>query len=110
MNKWTHSGSLKNEPSQYEKKHRAFARRAATEGIVLLKNDGVLPLKLSDPIALFGNGAERTVKGGIGSEIMTDVTERPEKRGGKRFWKMHIMYKIRLMPMRQIPLFFRMDL
>ena len=67
MNKWTHSGSLKNEPSQYEKKHRAFARRAATEGIVLLKNDGVLPLKLSDPIALFGNGAERTVKGGIGS-------------------------------------------
>ena len=67
MNKWTHSGSLKNEPCQYEKKHRAFARRAATEGIVLLKNDGVLPLKLSDPIALFGNGAERTVKGGIGS-------------------------------------------
>lgn len=67
MDKWTHSGSLKKEVSQCEKKHRALARRAAAEGIVLLKNDGVLPLKLSDPIALFGNGAEKTVKGGIGS-------------------------------------------
>lgn len=67
MDKWIHSGSLKKEPSQYEKKHRVLARRAATEGIVLLKNEGVLPLKLSDPIALFGNGAEKTVKGGIGS-------------------------------------------
>ena len=34
---------------------------------MLLKNEGVLPLKTSDPIALFGSGAEKTVKGGIGS-------------------------------------------
>ena len=33
----------------------------------MTKNDGVLPLKLSDPIALFGSGADKTVKGGIGS-------------------------------------------
>ena len=67
MKKWTHSGSLKQEPSAREEKHRALARRAAAEGIVLLKNEGVLPLKTSAPVALFGSGADKTVKGGIGS-------------------------------------------
>ena len=67
MKKWTHSGSLKQEPSAREEKHRKLARRAAAEGIVLLKNEGVLPLDPSAPIALFGSGAEKTVKGGIGS-------------------------------------------
>lgn len=67
MKKWTHSGSLKQEPSAREEKHRALARRAAAEGIVLLKNEGVLPLDPSAPLALFGSGAEKTVKGGIGS-------------------------------------------
>lgn len=67
MEKQIHSGSLKREPSEREKKHSALARKAATEGIVLLKNDGLLPLKLTDPLALFGSGAEKTVKGGIGS-------------------------------------------
>ena len=67
MKNWTHSGSLNQEPSAREEKHRALARRAAAEGIVLLKNEGVLPLKTSAPVALFGSGAEKTVKGGIGS-------------------------------------------
>ena len=67
MKKWTHSGSLKQGLSHREEKHRTLARRAAAEGIVLLKNEGLLPLKTSDPIALFGSGAEKTVKGGIGS-------------------------------------------
>ena len=67
MKKWTHSGSLRQKLSDREEKHRALARRAAAEGIVLLRNEGVLPLKLSDPVALFGSGAEKTVKGGIGS-------------------------------------------
>ena len=64
---WIHSGNLQQEPSEREIRHRALAGKAAAEGIVLLKNDGVLPLKLSDPIALFGSGADKTVKGGIGS-------------------------------------------
>lgn len=64
---WIHSGRLQQEPSEREKRHRALAGKAAAEGIVLLKNDGILPLKLSDPIALFGSGADKTVKGGIGS-------------------------------------------
>ena len=67
MKKWTHSGSLRQKLSDREEKHRALARRAAAEGIVLLRNEGMLPLKTSDPIALFGSGAEKTVKGGIGS-------------------------------------------
>ena len=65
--KWIHSGNLQQEPSEREIRHRALAGKAAAEGIVLLKNDGGLPLKLSDPIALFGSGADKTVKGGIGS-------------------------------------------
>ncbi|HJA43344.1 MAG TPA: glycoside hydrolase family 3 C-terminal domain-containing protein [Candidatus Dorea stercoravium] len=67
MKKQIHSGSLKQELSEREKRHSALARRVAAEGIVLLKNEGMLPLKTSDPIALFGSGAGKTVKGGIGS-------------------------------------------
>lgn len=41
-------------------------RRAAAEGIVLLENDGTLPLKLGK-LALFGAGADGTVYCGTGS-------------------------------------------
>lgn len=53
-------------PSQMEEKNRALAREAAAEGFVLLKNDGILPLK-KRKIALYGSGARMTVKGGTGS-------------------------------------------
>ena len=60
-------GTLDASPSELEEKNRALARRAAAEGFVLLKNDGgALPLK-SRKIALFGMGARKTVKGGLGS-------------------------------------------
>ena len=46
----------------------AISREAATQGMVLLKNiNGVLPLKGRGKIALFGNGAARTIRGGTGS-------------------------------------------
>ena len=61
-----HTGTLNPEPSQREKAHAALARRIAAEGFVLLKNEGLLPLK-NVPIALLGSGAAKTVKGGIGS-------------------------------------------
>ena len=62
------SGTKDKTPRSYEIEHGALARRIATEGIVLLKNeDQVLPLKEHSEIALFGAGALQTVKGGTGS-------------------------------------------
>lgn len=62
-----HSGTLQQRPSKRELLHGELARRAAAEGIVLLKNKALLPLNLSIPTALLGHGACMTVKGGTGS-------------------------------------------
>ena len=43
-----------------------IAYDAAKEGIVLLENDGILPVK-TGKIALYGAGADLTIKGGTGS-------------------------------------------
>lgn len=47
--------------------HARVAYEAGAEGVVLLKNDGVLPLNREAKIALFGTGQIETVKGGTGS-------------------------------------------
>lgn len=65
-------GASTPEESQREKEHKALARQAAAEGIVLLKNDNVLPLA-TRKVALYGPGSRMTVKGGSGSG---DVRER----------------------------------
>ena len=45
-----------------------LSRRAATEGMVLLKNDNsTLPLTSSDTVAIFGKGQIDFIKGGYGS-------------------------------------------
>ena len=59
-------GARTPEVSEREKEHRLLARRAAAEGFVLLKNDGVLPMEPKG-IALYGPGSRKTVKGGSGS-------------------------------------------
>ena len=53
-------------PMVWEAEHQKLACRAAMESIVLLENDGALPLT-PGRVALFGAGAEYTVKGGTGS-------------------------------------------
>ena len=65
-------GTTESVISKRETEHRALARRAAADGIVLLKNNGVLPIA-PQKIALYGGGSRMTVKGGAGSG---DVHER----------------------------------
>ncbi len=55
------------EIQQFEIQHIAAVREAAAECTVLLKNEGILPLKGTGKIALYGSGARRTIKGGTGS-------------------------------------------
>ena len=45
----------------------AMSRRAATEGMVLLENEGGLPLAAGAKVALFGRTQITYVKGGTGS-------------------------------------------
>lgn len=51
----------------HEAEHAKVAKRVAGEGIVLLENRGGLPIDISEKIALYGEGAAMTVRGGIGS-------------------------------------------
>ncbi len=53
--------------SERELKNRRIAYRAALEGIVLLTNDGCLPLDQPGRVAIYGAGAAHTIKGGTGS-------------------------------------------
>ena len=69
----TYSGTKGSAPSKREQANRQVARKAAAEGMVLLMNEGVLPLKADAKVALFGGGAVSTIKGGTGSG---DVNER----------------------------------
>lgn len=53
--------------SQREIDHMALSRSLAGECAVLLEYDGSLPIEEGSKIALYGNGARQTVKGGTGS-------------------------------------------
>ena len=58
--------SYSDEVTQREQENLQVAYRAACEAMVLLKNDGTLPLK-TKKLALYGPGASMTIKGGTGS-------------------------------------------
>ena len=51
----------------YERKHLDVLRPHLAECTVLLRKDGSFPLSAPCPIAAFGNGVRRTIKGGKGS-------------------------------------------
>ncbi len=60
------AATTSNEVSAREKENAALAREAGAECMVLLENNGALPVK-AKRLALFGGGAVRTVRGGTGS-------------------------------------------
>ncbi len=51
----------------YEQEHYNKVRALTPDCLVLLKSDGSFPLAGPEPIALYGSGARRTIKGGTGS-------------------------------------------
>lgn len=55
------------EVQAFEREHAEAVRRFGPECMVLLENDGTLPLKGIGKLALYGSGARRTIKGGTGS-------------------------------------------
>lgn len=54
-----------------------LCRKMAAEGSVLLKNDGVLPFKKGNRIALFGRTQETYIKSGTGSGGLVRVEKAP---------------------------------
>lgn len=54
-------------------KYTALARQAVAEGMVLLENNGVLPLKKNENLAVFGRIQEHYYKSGTGSGGMVNV-------------------------------------
>ena len=65
--KYVTGATLENAPTKRELAHRALARRAAQQGIVLLQNkENALPIA-PGKLAVYGAGASMTVKGGTGS-------------------------------------------
>ncbi len=70
------------------KEHIALSRKAATEGMILLKNEGdLLPLPVGKKVALFGKGCIDYVKGGGGSGDVTVAYTRNLYEGLKEYEK-----------------------
>lgn len=64
-------------PSPNTREQQALLQRAAAEGVVLLKNKGVLPLSRHKSLAVIGpNAASMTVMGGGSATVLTNRSER----------------------------------
>ena len=63
------------EMTDMEIRHMNTVKELAGECVVLLENDGTLPIQFPGKIALYGNGATHTVKGGGGSGEVNTRTE-----------------------------------
>lgn len=53
--------------NDYEIRHNEYLREYGAECCVLLKKDGAFPIDKAGQIAIYGNGARNTIKGGTGS-------------------------------------------
>jgi beta-glucosidase len=73
--------------------HHALARRVASESIVLLKNNGILPLKDPQHIAVIGRTAEQAhFQGGGSSHINPTRVDVPYKELQSRAPKVELTY------------------
>ena len=77
--------SKRAEGSMNSQQHQSTARKVAEEGIVLLKNDGVLPFSINNvkTIAVIGANADRKHSGGGGSSQVNAKYEITPSRGLK---------------------------
>ena len=79
------------------KKHIDLAHNIAKEGIVLLKNEGILPLKNGSRIAIFGKAQIEYVSGGGGSGEVYPIYNRNVYDGFKvkeEEGKVHLFHKL----------------
>lgn len=67
-----------------EKEHSELVREIAAKGMVLLENDGTLPLKPGIKLALYGAGARNTVFCGLGAASFISREEITIEEGLKR--------------------------
>ena len=73
--------------------HHELARKIASEGMVLLKNDGILPLKGQQHIAVIGRSAENAhFQGGGSSHINTTKVAMPFKEFQSRAENAELTY------------------
>ena len=80
------------------KEHIEISRKAAEEGIVLLKNDGTLPLNKDTKLVLLGKASVEYVKGGGGSgdvycQYIHSVYDGLKSRGVSVFEDLAAFYK-----------------
>lgn len=88
--------------------HARIAYEAGAEGVVLLKNEGALPIGSETRIALFGTGQIETIKGGTGSgdthpRYVVSILEGARERGLKVDEELAGMYERYVKEMREKP-------
>jgi beta-glucosidase len=72
--------------------HRRLARRVATDSMVLLKNDGLLPLRPGPSVALIGPGAAKTSLLGGGSATVLPHRRRSLLDAFRERWPGELLY------------------
>lgn len=100
VKKCEEAAPLKKVTGTKESRHET-AVKIAREGMVLLKNDGVLPLTSAKKVFVYGNNAEKPfISGGGSGKVKTDFVQTPlytligEKTGGETVFLLDDMWSV----------------